>query len=51
MAEEATAACKSLADESEHLARMVAAFTLSVVARDPSLAEGAAARSTERRAA
>ena len=51
MAEEATAACKSLADESGRLARMVGAFTLSVVAHDPSLAEDAAAPSTDRRAA
>ena len=43
MSEEATAACKSLAEESERLAHMVAAFTLSVVGNDASLAEDAAA--------
>jgi methyl-accepting chemotaxis protein len=51
MAEEATAASRSLADESERLARMVAEFTLSVVAHGSSLAEDAAAPPSGRKAA
>jgi methyl-accepting chemotaxis protein len=51
MAEEATAACKSLADESERLARMVAEFTLSAVTLDRALAEDPVASGLDQRAA